>query len=123
MRSVLLVLLVAVLGGCSNSTSAGNIEGRWSQEGQMPGSSTTMTLNKIGSIVSGSGEWCGEALRCGTLTVRGTAQADAIHLEITFDQNGGEIFDGRLEGSDALVGTAKWFVGIPEAFEVRFIRE
>ena len=123
MRSVLLVLLVAVPLGCSSSTSVGSIDGKWSQESQIPGSSTTLVLHRVGSMVTGSGDWCGEAMRCGSLAVRGTAEGDMIHLEITFDQGGGEFFDGRLEGADALVGTARWLVGVPESFAMRFRRE
>jgi len=37
-----------------------------------------------GSMISGGGNWCGEAGPCGTVTVTGTVNGDAVHLDLTY---------------------------------------
>jgi hypothetical protein len=122
MRSVLLVSLIAFVAGCSSSTAPGPIAGTWTQLNMFPGSSTTMTLRTTGTAIVGSGDWCGELLPCGKLSVSGFADDSGIHLVIRFDNGSRQFFDGRLVSSDSLVGSAKWEMGIPESFEVRFKR-
>jgi hypothetical protein len=124
MRSMMLVAALSfALGGCSSTTSpsATALDGRWSEVFQLPGFSTTMNLRTDGTIVSGSGEWCGEALRCGTLTVTGTVRGNTLHLALSFDNGNTLTFDGMVD-LDSLAGSAKWAMGIPESFEVTFKR-
>jgi len=73
MRSVKSVLLLSlVVGGCSDAAGPGPIAGKWTQDFTVPGNITEMNLMTAGSIVSGTGDWCGEAGPCGTLAVTGT---------------------------------------------------
>jgi hypothetical protein len=125
MRSAMLVAVLAfALGGCSSNTapSLSQLDGRWSEVYTIAGFSTTMDLRTIGTTVSGVGEWCGEALRCGTLTVTGALKDNTLHLALSFDNGNVLTFDGRMSGIDSLVGSAKWAVGVPESFEVTFNR-
>src|SRR4051812_37910951 len=104
MKSVLLVSLLAFVVGCSSSTSPGDgIEGTWAQVHSFPGMSTTMTLHINGSAIHGSGDWCGELLPCGKLSVSGFADDSGIHLSIQFDNGSREFFDGHLLRNDSLV--------------------
>ena len=125
MRSAMLVAgLALALGGCSSSTSPslGPVDGRWSEVFALPGFSTTMDLRTNGNAVSGTGEWCGEALRCGSLTVTGTVQDNTLHLALSFDNGNTLTFDGKMADMISLVGSARWAMGIPESFEVTFQR-
>ena len=122
MRPVLLVAFVAiVVGGCSSSTEAGQVAGEWAEVFNVGGLSTDMTLRTSGSVVSGSGTWCGEIIPCGTLAVTGTAVGSIVHLEIAFSNGSTQVFDGRLVGAASLVGKMKLSTG-PESFDVMFRR-
>ncbi len=108
MRSVLSVLLLVVVGsGCSDSMSGGNVAGNWQQAETVPGNSLSVNLIQRGAEVSGDGTWCGEALRCGTLTVSGTASATIVHLDITLDSGLIEHFEGRLRTFQSLEGSIR----------------
>lgn len=122
MRPVLLASLMAFVAGCSSSTSAGAIAGAWTEINTFPGSSTTMTLKTNGPAIVGSGVWCGELLPCGKLSVSGFTDESGIHLDIRFDNGSRKFFDGRLAGTDSMVGSARWEMGIPESFPVTFKR-
>jgi hypothetical protein len=81
-----------------------------------------MTLGSTGSVVSGSGQFCGEALRCGGLTVSGTVDGNKIHLDLHYDNGAQLFFDGQVVSYTSIVGSAKWQMGIPESFAVSFKR-
>jgi hypothetical protein len=107
-------LLCVVLNGCSTDTApiAGSIDGPWSQDFSVPGSFLTMQLTSSGASVSGSGNYCGEAGPCGTLSVVGTINGSAVHLDLTLTQQmpttgvtSVEHFDGAFSGLYTLVGT------------------
>jgi len=104
--SLLLVGLVA--NGCSDPVGPESIVGLWDLTGSLPGNSQSMILALDGSTVSGQGTWCGEALRCGTTTVTGTATGNKIHLVTTFDDGSVQKFDGSLISENSLVGRALW---------------
>jgi hypothetical protein len=100
------VLLLVVFGSaCSDSIMGGNVVGKWSQTEQFPGNSLTLNLVQNGSTVSGDGNWCGEALGCGTVTVTGTASGSTVHLDINFDSGSIEHFDGQLRTFRLLEGS------------------
>jgi hypothetical protein len=123
MKPVLLVSLIAFVAGCSSSTSpSGPLAGTWAGVYTLPGLSSTMTLESTGSVVLGSGQFCGEALRCGTLTVSGTADGNKIHLDIRYDNGGRLFFNGQVVSYTSIVGSGKWEMGIPESFAVSFKR-
>jgi hypothetical protein len=103
-----LLLVGVVANGCSDSIGPESIVGLWDMTGALPGNSQDMVLALNGSTVSGNGSWCGEALRCGTTTVAGTASANKIHLVTTFDDGSVQTFDGRLTSTNSLVGRALW---------------
>jgi hypothetical protein len=113
MRTVKSVLLLAmVLGACSDTAAFGSIIGKWAEDFSIPGSSMGMDLTVSGSVVSGSGDWCGEAGPCGTVTVAGMFGGNAVHLDLTFTQTipqpGAtriQHFDGRLTSPNALQGS------------------
>jgi hypothetical protein len=99
------LLLVAVGSACSDSMIGGNVVGRWSQADQFPGNSLTLNLTQNGSTVSGDGDWCGELLGCGTVTITGTASGRTVHLDINFDSGAIEHFDGQLRTFRSLEGS------------------
>jgi hypothetical protein len=100
------VLLLVVFGSaCSDSIIGGNVVGRWSQSEQIAGNSLNLNLVQNGSSVSGDGDWCGEALGCGNVTVSGTASGRTVHLDINFDSGAIEHFDGQLRTFRSLEGS------------------
>ena len=115
MRSVKSVLLLAlVVGGCSSDgLGPKTIIGNWVQDFTVPGSFMEMNLMSTGSIVSGTGDWCAEAGPCGTLTVTGTINGIAVHLDLfftptsppQFTQSSDSHFDGQLTSFTALKGS------------------
>jgi hypothetical protein len=119
MRSVKSVLLLAlVVSGCSDPVGPGSIVGKWDQDFSVPGSFLEMDLTLTGSIVSGSGNWCGEAGPCGIVTVTGTVNGDAVQLDLTFSPQlpilgpmSTQHFSGRLTSPNALKGSVG--VGTP----------
>jgi hypothetical protein len=112
-RSVWLVALFAI--GCSGADTflgPGSIDGRWAEGFSIPGNSFSMDLSSTASNVSGSGNYCGEAGPCGTLSVAGTLDGIAVHLDITFTEvvpRAGqpmvEHFDGKFTSADVLEGS------------------
>jgi hypothetical protein len=71
-----------------------------------------MQLTSSGASVSGTGNWCGEAGPCGTLSVVGSVNGSAVHLDLTLTQQlptsgvtSVEHFDGAFSGPYTLVGT------------------
>ena len=84
MRSVLSVLVLAVVVGCSNVVSPTLINGKWARDfAGIPGNSFEMNLGANGSAISGTGTWSGEACCAGTVTVAGTIESNGtVHLDI-----------------------------------------
>ena len=112
MRSVKSVLFLAlVVSGCSDPVGPTNIVGKWAEDFSIPGSSMEMDLTLTGSIVSGSGNWCGEAGPCGIVTVTGTAYGDLVQLDLTYTPRlpipgpmSTQQFRGRLTSPNSLNG-------------------
>jgi hypothetical protein len=100
------LLLGVVANACSDPVGPESIVGLWDMTATVPGNARDMTLALDGSTITGHGNWCGEALRCGTTSVTGTATGDRIHLITTFDDGRVEKFDGKLTSANALVGRA-----------------
>jgi hypothetical protein len=105
MMSIASMLLVGVVAGCSDPVGPESIVGLWDLTETIPGNYQEMLLALDGSIVTGNGSACGEAARCGTSTVTGTAMGSRIHLVTTFDSGLIETFDGRLISANILEGT------------------
>jgi hypothetical protein len=115
MRSVMLVRLVALVliaNGCSDSIGPGIIRGKWAQDIGFPGSSFEMDLTTIGSTISGTGDWCGEAGPCGIVTVAGTVDGSSVHLDLSLTAQFPNVgatsvqhFDGRVSLSQSLIGS------------------
>ena len=115
MRFVMsMALLCVALGGCRSETgpATNRIDGPWSEDFSAPGSFLTMQLTSSGAKVSGTGNWCGEAGPCGTLSVVGTVSGSAVHLDLTLIQQlsvpgvtAVEHFDGAFSGLYTLTGT------------------
>ena len=106
MRLVMSVLLVGVaVAACSSNLDPATLAGTWSRIEPIPENSSDMTLTTSGSSISGSGNWCGEALGCGTLTVTGSVMGGAIHLDIAYSNGRIEHFDGRMRAFTTLDGS------------------
>jgi hypothetical protein len=112
-RSVWLLGLFAV--GCSGADAflgPGSIDGRWGESFSIAGNSLQMDLSSAGSIVSGSGNYCGEAGPCGTLSVAGTSDGVTVHLDLTFTEQVPRVghtmiehFDGQFTSANVLQGS------------------
>jgi hypothetical protein len=119
MRRVLSVLLLAlVVGGCSDTVGPGNIVGKWDQDFSFPGSLFEMDLTLAGSMVSGGGNWCGEAGPCGIVTVTGTVNGNAVELDLAYTAQlpapgptSTQHFSGRLASANSLKGSLN--IGTP----------
>lgn len=116
MRSVKSVLLLALFsigcGGADAFQGPATIDGIWAEDFTIAGSAMGMDLTSSGSIVSGSGEWRGEAGPSGGVAIRGTIDGILVHLDLTFTQilpqagpTTTEHFDGRFTGLNALEGS------------------
>jgi hypothetical protein len=116
MRSVRLVLLLALVAvGCSGAepfTGPASINGRWAEPFSFPGSFLGFDLTSTGSTVSGTGNYAGEAGPFGTLSVAGTVDGIAVHLDLTFTEQAPraghtmiEHFDGTFTSFDVIEGS------------------
>jgi hypothetical protein len=113
LRSVWLLALLAM--GCSGAepfTGPATINGRWAEPFSFPGSFLGFDLTSTGSTVSGSGNYAGEAGPFGTLSVAGTVNGFAVHLDITFTEQAPraghtmiEHFDGVFTAFDTIEGS------------------
>jgi hypothetical protein len=114
-KSVMVIAVVTFVGlGCSGSLEPRWIAGKWVEDFIAPGNSNEMTLRTIGNSVSGSGGGCGEAGTCGTFTVTGTVAAATVYLDIGSTEH----FDGTLQPSGALLGSATFnIIGRPPVVE------
>ena len=113
MRSVLSVLLLAVaLSGCADTIfPRDSIAGVWNRDFSVPGNFEQMALSIDGSVVSGTGGYCGEAGPCGSLGIVGTISGNQVQLDITLTQTMPTVgqpvtthFDGRLLSEIELAG-------------------
>jgi hypothetical protein len=107
MRILMSVLLLGAAVACSSTLGPATLAGTWSKLEMIPENSVTMTLSTSGSTISGSGNWCGEALGCGTLAVSGTIMSGAIHLDIVYSSGLVDHFDGHLNAFNTLDGSER----------------
>jgi hypothetical protein len=108
MRKVMSVLLLgAAVAACSSTLDPAMVAGNWSKLEQIPGNSVNLKLATSGSTISGTGNWCGEAMGCGTLTVSGAVVGDAIHLDIVYSNGLVEHFDGHINAISTLEGSER----------------
>jgi hypothetical protein len=93
---------------------ATDLNGSWTQLGNIPGSSEQWTLSTADTVVSGNGTWTGEACCGGTQTISGYVSRDSVHLFIvnivttgaTLPRDPFETqFHGVLQSPTLLVGT------------------
>jgi hypothetical protein len=116
MRSVRSVWLLALLAmGCSGAerfVGPTSINGSWAEGFSVPGSFLGLDLTSTGSTVSGTGDYCGEAGPCGTVSVAGTIDGLAVHLDLTFTeqvprvgQTTTEHFDGQFTSFNVIEGS------------------
>ena len=71
-----------------------------------------MTLSTLGSVVSGTGTWAGEACCSGTVSVTGLADDAGVKLDTRFTADRGSLippftqhFEGQVRGFNTLSGT------------------
>jgi hypothetical protein len=108
MRKVMSVLLLgATLAACSSTLDPAIVAGTWSKLEPIPGNSVNLMLATSGSTISGTGNWCGEALGCGALTVSGAVVGDVIHLDIVYSNGLIQHFDGRINAFSTLDGSER----------------
>lgn len=100
-------MLAVVANGCSDSISPQSIVGLWDEDSSPAGNSLSMSLALNGSAITGQGNWCGEALGCGSTSTTGTATGDKIHLVTTFDNGEIQTFDGSLTSTNSLAGSVR----------------
>jgi hypothetical protein len=114
MRSGLLVLLMVAVAGCSSSTDPLLVNGKWVEDFTFPGNSFEMSLRAEGTQVSGSGDWCGEAGPCGTVSVAGTSDATGVQLDLQYTPTMPNVasgwtshFSGKLTSDGKLRGSIR----------------
>jgi hypothetical protein len=116
MRSVRSVWLLALFAmGCSGAerfVGPAGIDGSWAEGFSIAGNFLGFDLMSTGSTVSGSGNYCGEAGPCGTLSVAGTIDGLAVHLDVTFTEQVPRVghtmiehFDGQFTAADVIEGS------------------
>ena len=116
MRSVRSVWLFALLAmGCSGAEpfmGPASIDGGWAEPFSIAGSFLGFDLTSTGSTVSGSGNYAGEAGPFGTLSVAGTVDGIAVHLDLTFTEQAPRVghtmiehFDGVFTSFDVIEGS------------------
>ena len=116
MRAVRSVWLLALLAmGCSGAEpflGPASIDGSWAEGFSIAGNFIGFDLTSTGSTVTGSGNYCGEAGPCGTLSVAGTIDGLGVHLDLTFTeqvprvgQTMVEHFDGQFTSANVIEGS------------------
>lgn len=99
------LLAAVLLIGCKDATWSvqPGLDGKWTHDSGIPGSSLQFTLARNGTAVSGSGTWTGEACCSGTVTVTGTVTGDVIDLDLAYvvtqGADVGRTFTEHFEGS------------------------
>jgi hypothetical protein len=97
--------MVLVLAGCSNPMSPRQLVGSWDEAFNIPGSFRHMMLDtSTASELFGGGNFCGEAGPCGTFTVSGSTDGDAVHLQFSYSDGTTDQFDGVLINPATLKG-------------------
>ena len=119
-----LALLLFTAASCADSLapSAATLDGSWSVQNEVPGSSEVWNLAVSGDTISGEGSWTGEACCSGTLTVSGNIVHDSVHVQVVFA--GGPLgrantyfFVGALASRTELVGTSTRLGAFPPIVE------
>jgi hypothetical protein len=80
------------------------LNGTWTEQGTVVGSSLVLTLGSLGTMLSGTGQYAIEAGRSGTLTVSGSVSNQRVHLDIVYDTGAVAQFDGALSDRNTLAG-------------------
>jgi hypothetical protein len=106
--------LVAGLQGCGSPTQqfppstdgglAQLLNGAWTQQGTVVGSSLVLTLGSLATMLSGTGRYAIEAGRSGTLTLTGSVSNERVHLDLVYDTGAVAQFDGTLADRNTLTG-------------------
>jgi hypothetical protein len=113
--------IVAGLVGCGSSPTgltqeqqfAQRLNGTWSEDIGVVGSSLTMTLAAMDTTVTGTGRYAIEAGRSGSLTVSGYVQGTTAYLTITYDSGDVYLFDATIDAAGKLQGG--WRPDLPGA--------
>jgi hypothetical protein len=116
----LLALAIGAALGCGSDqptspiTNVADLNGSWTQLGNVPGNSEQWTLSMADPVVSGNGTWTAEACCGGTLAISGYVSRDSVHLFIVSVVTTGAFlprdpfqghFHGVLESPTLLVGS------------------
>ena len=109
-RLMLAVSLVSVA-ACSSSditnpnTIAAALRGTWTQTGLGVGSSRVFTLQVIGTTVTGTGSYAGEAGPFGNMTITGSITGTRIALDLAQDDDVTFHLNAMLSSPQILMGT------------------
>ena len=109
-RLMLAVSLVSVA-ACSSSgltdpnTIAADLRGTWTQTGLGVGSSRVFTLQVMGTTVTGTGSYAGEAGPFGNMTITGSITGARISLDFAQDDDITFHLNATLSSSRMLTGT------------------
>ena len=111
-RSVWLLALFAIAcSGAEPFVGPATVDGQWAEGFTIAGSGMGMTLSSTGSIVSGTGEYVGEAGPSGTVAVTGTINGIAVHLDLVFTQQLPRVGPGPIEHFDGQFTSANLLTG------------
>lgn len=104
MRKTFLLLGLLFL-GCRNSTAPQvDIQGTWSEDGNVPGASLVITISETDGTLQGSGTYTIEAGQPGTLQLTGTHSGRNVTLVLTFDTDLVETWNGTIQDSSHMTG-------------------
>jgi hypothetical protein len=114
-RRISLPLVAALAVACGDPTGLpAALDGTWIN--QSVAFRFSMTLATDGNVVSGSGQWFGEACCSGPVEVSGHVDGVSVTLDMNFTATQGaltlpppftERFEGHLVGSDSLAGVLR----------------
>lgn len=104
MRTILLLLGLLSL-GCRNGTAPQfDIQGTWSQDGNVPGASLVITIAESSGTLQGSGTYTIEAGQPGSLQVTGTHSGRNVTLALAFDTDLVETWNGTIQDASHMTG-------------------
>lgn len=99
------LLASAACGSDVTNTLETKLPGTWSQDFDVAGNARVMMLSVIGSTVTGTGSFAGEAGPSGNLTVTGNVSGSQVALQIAQDNGDTLRFNGALPAGNRLTGS------------------
>ena len=98
-------LTLASLTAVVACTSGYNLTGTWTASFPFPGSSLALTIQQVGTAITGTGAYQAEAGPAGTLQVAGAYDAPAVRLTLKYDDGATVFYIGTVDGFSQISGT------------------